>query len=109
MVKIISVRFKQGGKAYSFDPGELAPQAGDYVVVDTARGAECGEVVQGVQEVPDASVPKELKPVLRMADSVDIRRRKQNEQDEKLVNHEIRITKLENHHREAPGGEQSAH
>lgn len=83
MVKIISVRFKQGGKAYSFDPGELAPQAGDYVVVDTARGAECGEVVQGVQEVPDASVPKELKPVLRMADSVDIRRRKQNEQDEK--------------------------
>ena len=83
MVKIISVRFKQGGKAYSFDPGELAPQAGDYVVVDTARGAEYGEVVQGVQEVPDASVPKELKPVLRMADSVDIRRRKQNEQDEK--------------------------
>ena len=28
----------------------------------------------------------------------------QNEQDEKLVNHEIRITKLENHHGEAPGG-----
>ena len=44
------------------------------MIVETARGVECGEVVQGVREIADAAVPKALKPITRMADSVDIRR-----------------------------------
>ena len=36
----------------------------------------------GVKEVPDSSIIKELKPVTRMADSVDIRRMRQNRADE---------------------------
>lgn len=83
MATVISVRFKASGKAYFFDPGELAIQKGDHVIVDTARGTECGEVVTGCHDVSDATVVRPLKTVVRMADSVDIRRMNQNRQDEK--------------------------
>ena len=72
MKKVISVRFKENGKSYYFDPGDAVIHTGEYVIVETARGVECGEVVQGVRELADAAVPKALKPITRMADSVDI-------------------------------------
>ena len=87
MKKVISVRFKENGKSYYFDPGDAAIHTGEYVIVETARGVECGEVVQGVRELADAAVPKALKPITRMADSVDIRRMRQNREDEKRAYH----------------------
>ena len=51
MKKVISVRFKENGKSYYFDPGEAVIHAGEYVIVETARGVECGEVVQGELEL----------------------------------------------------------
>ena len=83
MKKVISVRFKENGKSYYFDPADADIRTGDYVIVETARGIECGEVVQGVKEIADAAVPKALKPITRMADSVDVRRMRQNREDEK--------------------------
>lgn len=83
MKKVISVRFKENGKSYYFDPGDAVIHTGEFVIVETARGVECGEVVQGVRELADAAVPKALKPITRMADSVDIRRMRQNREDEK--------------------------
>lgn len=83
MKKIVSVRFKPAGKAYYFDPVDLDCQPGDYVIVETARGAECGEVVPGPAELPDSQIPRELKKVLRAADSLDVRAMKQNRADEK--------------------------
>ena len=83
MKKVISVRFKDNGKSYYFDPADADIKAGDYVIVETARGIECGEVVQGVREIADTAVPKALKPITRMADSVDVRRMRQNREDEK--------------------------
>ncbi len=82
MKKIISVRFKKEGKSYSFDPAGQNVQTGDYVVVTTARGTECGEVTAGVHDVPDSACQQELKPILRMADGVDIRKMEQNRADE---------------------------
>ena len=73
MKQVISVRFKENGKSYYFDPAGAEIKTGDYVIVETARGIECGEVVQGVRELTDAAVPKALKPITRMADSVDVR------------------------------------
>ena len=83
MKKVISVRFKDNGKTYYFDPADTPIQTGDYVIVEPARGVECGEVVQGVKEIADSAVPKALKPITRMADSVDVRRMRQNREDEK--------------------------
>ncbi len=53
MATIIGVRFKNAGKLYYFDPGSLWPQPGDFVIVETARGMEYGEVITGVREVSD--------------------------------------------------------
>ena len=83
MTKVIGVRFKANGKSYYFSPGDLELQQGDYVIVETARGTECGEVAKGPHDVPDSSIVKPLKTVTRMADAVDVRRMQQNRADEK--------------------------
>lgn len=82
MKRVISVRFKPSGKAYYFAPGPLDVHKGDYVVVETARGNECGEVVEPPKDIPDSSVIGQLKNVLRMADAIDIRQMEQNRADE---------------------------
>ena len=83
MTKVIGVRFKANGKSYYFSPGDLELQQGDHVIVETARGTECGEVAKGPHDVPDSSIVKPLKTVTRMADAVDVRRMQQNRADEK--------------------------
>lgn len=80
---MIGVRFKANGKSYYFSPGDLELQQGDHVIVETARGTECGEVAKGPHDVPDSSIVKPLKTVTRMADAVDVRRMQQNRADEK--------------------------
>ncbi len=80
-MKVISVKFKENGRAYYFNPGALSPAVGDFVIVDTARGTECGEVIRAAHEVPGFN--KEVKPVIRMADAVDVRRMRQNRADVK--------------------------
>ena len=74
MVNIVGVRFKNGGKMYYFDPGKLSLSAGQWCIVETARGKECGEVIQGNREVGEGEVVSPLKPVIRIADSADIKK-----------------------------------
>ena len=35
MKKVISVRFKENGKSYYFDPADADIRTGDYVIVET--------------------------------------------------------------------------
>ena len=63
-MKVISVKFKENGRAYYFDPGDLDIQEGGFVIVTTARGTECGQVVNGIRDIPDSQLQKQLK-VLR--------------------------------------------
>ena len=53
MVKVIGVKFRNSGRVYYFDPGDLDIQAGQGVVVETARGVEYADVAMGVTEVED--------------------------------------------------------
>ena len=71
MAKVIGVRFKSSGRIYYFDPADLAVEVGDGVIVETARGQEYGDVVQGATEVEDTMIVSPLKPVLRLATSED--------------------------------------
>ena len=84
-MKVVSVKFKENGRAYYFDPGEFKIKEGDFVVVTTARGTECGEVVRAAHEVPGFS--REVKPVIRVADAVDVRRMRQNRADVQQAYH----------------------
>lgn len=81
---------------YYFAPGQLAPAAGEYVIVETARGEECGEVVKPVHEVPDSKISKPLRPALRMADAIDLRRMEKNRADEKRA-FEVCAERIEKH------------
>ncbi len=78
MVNVIGVRFENAGKLYFFDPGELWPTPGDYVLVETSRGVEFGEVVTGIKEIDDATLQSPLKPVVRIATAEDIQHNKDN-------------------------------
>ena len=72
MIEVIGVKFKSGGKMYYFAPGDLNPAEGSYVVVETARGAECGEVAARRHAVQEENITAPLKPILRLATEEDL-------------------------------------
>lgn len=96
MVKVIGVRFKEGGKIYFFDPADFEISKDDYVIVDTARGLECGLVVQGIHTENEDKIVKPLKAVSRIATKQDIEKMQQNRRDEKKA-FEICLEKIEKH------------
>ena len=83
MVNVIGVRFENAGKLYFFDPGDFWPTPGDYVLVETSRGIEFGEVVTGIKEIDDAMLQSPLKPVVRIASAEDLQHFKDNKAAEK--------------------------
>ena len=87
MVNVIGVRFENAGKLYFFDPGELWPTPGDYVLVETSRGIEFGEVVTGIKEIDDTTLESPLKPVVRIASAEDVQHNKDNKAAEKEAYH----------------------
>ncbi len=72
MVKVVGIKFKNGGKLYYF-----SPKAGDVytrnmpVVVETAKGIEYAWVAYPEKEVPEEEVMLPLKPVVRIATQKD--------------------------------------
>ena len=83
MLKVIGVRFRNGGKVYYFSPGKLEIKTGDHVIVETARGVEYGYVVLGNREVEEDKVVQPLKTVIRMAGKEDQNREQTNRKKEK--------------------------
>ena len=96
MSLIVGVRFKNNGKTYYFDPGTLSLQAGDSVIVETARGREWGRVSIANTQVDDKEVSSPLKPVVRRATKEDDERAEENE---RLGKEAVKITaqKVEKH------------
>jgi len=74
MPNIIGVRFKSAGKVYYFDPAGIDLKVDDYVVVQTSRGVELGQVTIAPKEVQQSEVTSELKPIVRKATEDDIKR-----------------------------------
>ncbi|MFC1984277.1 stage 0 sporulation family protein [Chloroflexota bacterium] len=72
MAEIVGVRFKKAGKVYYFDAAGFDLEVNDYVVVDTARGLELGQVVTSSEQVSVGEVARPLKPVVRKAEPEDI-------------------------------------
>lgn len=71
MIEVIGVRFKEAGKIYYFDPNLLNIQLDSYVIVETVRGIEFGEVVIVNKQVEKDDVILPLKKVMRIADDKD--------------------------------------
>lgn len=83
MAEIIGVKFKSVGKIYYFSPNGLDVALGDKVIVETARGIECGEVAMGLREISDEEISSPLKSVIRKATAQDFETIEQNEKKEK--------------------------
>ena len=83
MAEVIGVRFKEVGKIYYFDPLDNKLSVGDMVIVETARGLECGEVAMENKEISDDKLEHELKPLIRIATEEDLRKQAENKLKEK--------------------------
>lgn len=82
MQTIVGIRFKKAGKIYYFDPADNVAPPGSFVIVETSRGQEFGEVVVGPREVRGEEVIHPLKKVIRLADEEDCQKILENRQKE---------------------------
>lgn len=96
MTQVVGIRFRDTGKVYFFDPNKLNIKAGDHVIVETARGVECGLVAEADKEVEDDEIVAPLKPVIRIATDADMRIVEENKQKEKNA-FDICVKKIEEH------------
>ncbi|MGN0456790.1 MAG: stage 0 sporulation family protein [Acutalibacteraceae bacterium] len=83
MSEVIGVRFKEVGKIYYFNPNEEKFDEYDRVIVETARGIECGLVAMPNREIDDVKIVHPLKPVIRRATAEDLKVVEQNKEKEK--------------------------
>ena len=73
MTEVVNVKFRNRGKAYSFDPSGMELHTGDRVIVDTANGLELATCSYGNHMVEDTAVIQPLRRVLRVATQMDLR------------------------------------
>lgn len=99
MTKVVGVRFKDTGKTYYFDPCDIDCKKGQVLVVETAKGIECGIAQSNIKEVDDDEVVAPLKPVKRIATEEDLKILEENRAYEKdaLV---VCAEKIKNHNLE---------
>jgi len=82
MLEIIGVRFRSAGRIYYFDPRGADIKNGDSVIVETARGVECGEVAIANKKIKEEEFTQTLKPVIRIATDKDLEQVRQNNERE---------------------------
>lgn len=96
MAEIVGVRFKEVGKVYYFDPDGVSLKKGDRVIVETARGIECGEIAMDNRIVDDEEIVHPLKMIIREATEEDLRTVEENKKKEKEA-FDICLKKIANH------------
>ncbi len=82
-VEVVGVRFKSSEKTYYFDPTGQKYQKGSYVIVETARGLEYGEVSLSNTFVTEKDIVAPLRPVVRAATEADEKHNLENKEKEK--------------------------
>lgn len=80
MIEVIGVRFRETGKIYFFNPLDIEIEAGDNVIVETARGMEYGKVVYGRRTIDEKKMSAPLKPIIRKATEADAQKDKRNKE-----------------------------
>ena len=82
MTEVVSVKFKNGGKEYFFDPDGNNVKTGDIIIVEMQRGKEMATVSEGNHNVPDDMIVQPLRKMLRLANEKDFERAKENRKKE---------------------------
>ena len=63
-IEIIGIRFRDAGKVYYFYPSGIKFEAGDFAVVETARGIEYGYVSEGNRMTDVSKIVPPLRPAV---------------------------------------------
>ncbi len=82
MIETVGIRFKEGGKIYDFDADGMKFNKGDYAMVETVRGIECGKVAKANHGVSEDNIAQPLKKVIRVATESDIKTLNENKEKE---------------------------
>ena len=105
MIKVVGIKFKNGGKVYYF-----APKTGDRyernmpVIVETESGIEYALVADPMREVTEEEVVQPLKSIVRIATQSDIEKHQAFQQKkpetirickEKIAKHELQMKLLD--------------
>ncbi len=75
---IVSIRFENTKKPYTFGTNNETLEYGDFVVVETSRGCEMGEIISSLRERSSFQGQTQLKPILRKATTQDKKMYKEN-------------------------------
>lgn len=97
MTEVISVRFKNKGKIYFFNPAGLKIPSSVNVIVETAKGLEYAECTYGNHFVEDSAIIPPLRPVVRIATEEDDKKAAENSEKEKQA-FVFCQKKIEEHH-----------
>ncbi|MBQ7654725.1 MAG: stage 0 sporulation family protein [Clostridia bacterium] len=98
MTEVVGIKFREVGKIYYFDPDSMKIEKGVKVIVETARGMECGDVVVSNKMVNDEEIVPPLKKVIRVATPDDLKKLEENKLKEqkafdickkKIVEHKL--------------------
>ncbi|HAO93270.1 MAG: hypothetical protein A2X93_05180 [Deltaproteobacteria bacterium GWC2_56_8] len=74
MAMIVGIRFKKACKVYDFEANGIELIPNDMVIVEVEKGLGMGTVVNRPREVDEAALGRQLKKVVRKADTVDMER-----------------------------------
>ncbi len=80
MTEVVSIKFKDGGKAYYFSPDGHTYLVGESVIVEMQAGKEMGTVSATNHSVSDDCIVPPLRKVLRKATEKDLKRVEENKQ-----------------------------
>jgi len=83
MPKVVSVRFRDAGKIYHFDPADFHLHLGDAVIVETSQGLDLGHIAEEALDLPIEQIVEPLRPIIRFADDEDNQRYEEKKRREK--------------------------
>ena len=83
MAYIIGVRFRDAGQIYYFDPDGTEFEQGQFVIVETSKGIECGEVVLKNRDVEIDESMLPIHKIIRIASEKDLKTLAENKEKEK--------------------------
>lgn len=104
MTEVVSVKFKDTGKSYFFEPAGKTVKLGDKVVVETQNGNELGTISEEAHIVEDSTLTLPLKKVVRIATDKDLKKVEENKKkadeafkicEELIENHQLDMKLVE--------------
>lgn len=85
MYEVIQVRLREAGKITYFSTGGMKFKVGDYVIMESDRGLDYGQVLSETEAILDSDLEEPLKKVVRKANPWDMHQIEKNKKKVKEV------------------------